>query len=152
MQKPFRDMLLAIEAFNAGSPELLIALRGAAPNKTNAAQPLDAIVRALLAFCVWKLSIGGTLNGGFPVTTAAEHVGAHATTQGLPRTKRTVRGIYYAVSKGGDAEGARWYTVIREGSHKDGDAHLTREDRLTWLRQLIIFAKLKESQSIPITG
>jgi hypothetical protein len=145
VHKPFRDMLLAVAAFNAGSPELLIALRGEAPNKTNAAQPSDAIVRAVLAFCVRKLRIGGTQNGGFMVTDAAKRVAQHATTQGLPRTWLTVRGIYYAVSNGSDVEAAHWHTAIMEGGHRDGDAHLTREARLAWLRELGIFAKLAES-------
>jgi hypothetical protein len=148
VHKPFRDMLLAVEAFKAGSLELLIALRGEAPNKTNAAQPSDAIVRALLTFCVGKLSIGGTRKGGFPVTTAANHVADYATTQGLPRTRLTVRGIYYDVLARRDERAADLYYSGLEQllSHGEGvAAYLSRDARLAWLRQVTIFAMLAES-------
>jgi hypothetical protein len=151
VHKPFRDLLLAVEAFKAGRLEPLLALRREAPNRTNAADPVDAMVRAVLTLCVQKLTVGGKKNGGFTVTDAAKHVSDHATAQGLPRTKLTVRKIYYAVLNRKDEKAADWYASITAGSHhQDGDARLSGEDRLARLRQVTIFAKLAESHPIPI--
>jgi hypothetical protein len=143
--KPFRDVMLALEAFKAGSLEPLLTLRGEAPNKTNAANPVDAMVRAILTLCVEKLTIGGVRNGGFRVTQAAGIVADHATAQGLPRTKLTVRYIFYTVRNRSDVEAAHWYATLSTASHQEGDVHLSREERLTWLRGVTLFAKLVES-------
>jgi hypothetical protein len=150
VHKPFRDMLLAVEAYRAGSLEPLRALRGEAPNKTNAADPADAMVRAVLVFCVRKLTIGSTKTGGLTVTEAARHVSDYATAQGLPRTPLTVRKIYYTVLDGSDKGAADWYASIAADSFQDGDTNLSRKDRLAWLQRMTIFGKLPESHPIPI--
>jgi hypothetical protein len=147
MLKPFRDYLLAGEAFKVGSREPLDALRGEAPNTTNAADPADAIVQAVLKFCVKKLTIGGRKNGGFSVTEAARRVADHATDQGLPRTRSTVRKINYDRT---NKKAAEWYSLIAAGGLQDGDRCRSQDERLAWLQQVTVFTGLAKSYPIRI--
>jgi hypothetical protein len=142
VHKPFRDILLALGTFKAGDPRPLLALRGETPNTTNAADPLDALIRAVLRLCVQKLK-----NSGFSVAAAAKHVADHAKAQGLARTMSTVRKNYYDRT---DEAAADWYALIAVGVPQDGDVHQSREDALAWLRRVNFFAALPESYRIPV--
>jgi hypothetical protein len=129
--KPAWELLKAITAFGDGSLAPLLALRGEAPNVTHAVLRWDAHVRAALTYCVQRLHFG---SGGFMVIHAARHVAARATAHGLPRTKLTVRGIYYAVTSGSDTAAAEYYAnIIAAIPIPSGPS---KEERLAWLQQV----------------
>jgi hypothetical protein len=140
LAKPMRVGLSANRDYLAGSEVALAALRGKAPNTTNAAAPSDATKRAVIAYCVYRLSIGA---GGFARTVAAKHVSDRTKGSKLERTLLTVRRNYYDITARvpRDPEGAAIFKVLKDRQEK-GVQHQSQDARQAWLETTNIFEKL----------
>jgi hypothetical protein len=138
LTKAMRAGLSANKDYLAGSALALAGLRGNAPNTTNAAVPSAATERAVIAYCVHRLSIGA---GGFARTVAAERVADRAKGSRLERTPTTVRKNYYdiiaAVPR--DPEGAAIFKILVDSLEVGAES---QDQRLAWLEKADIFEKL----------
>jgi hypothetical protein len=132
----------AAQDYGAGVPAPLNAMRGAMPDgRRNAAAPSEAQERAVIAWCVHCLALGGRQNGAFTVNDAAREVSKFLKRIGLPRNYLTVRSIYYAVRGGEDAEDARWFEILKaEPAANPPEApRQSKAERLAWLNGVTFF-------------
>jgi hypothetical protein len=138
LTKAMRAGLSANRDYLAGSEVALAGLRGNAPNTTNAAVPSAATERAVIAYCVHRLSIGA---GGFARTVAAEHVKDRAKDSKLKRTAGTVLKTYYDITATPprDPEGAAFFKILVD---RLGIGAECQKQRLAWLEKADIFEKL----------
>jgi hypothetical protein len=138
LTKAMRAGLSANRDYLAGSEVALAGLRGKAPNTTNAAVPSAATERAVIAYCVHRLSIGA---GGFARKAAAKHVETRAKDSKLKRTWMTVLKNYYAITAEvpRDPEGAAFFKILVD---RLGIGAECQKQRLSWLEKADIFEKL----------